>query len=95
MFAARTGPAAAGNKIAVDDNAKMRKYSVVSLSSRDKFLKGVSDNGKGKRHSTAGQAPQRARRFGLMRELEMNWYLSAFELSYEHTVGITTGMPYR
>ncbi|XP_069474531.1 voltage-gated potassium channel subunit beta-1 isoform X1 [Ambystoma mexicanum] len=93
MFAARTG--AVGGKIAVEDNAKLRKYSVVSLSSRDKALKGLSDNGKGKRHSAAGQVPQKARRFALMREMEMNWYLSTFELSYEHSVAITTGMPYR
>ncbi|KYO34006.1 hypothetical protein Y1Q_0024600 [Alligator mississippiensis] len=30
-----------------------------------------------------------------MRELEMNWYLNICELSYEHTVAYTTGMPHR
>lgn len=90
MLAARTG--AVGGKIQ-DDSAKLRKYSVVSLG--NKAPKSVAENGKGKRHSAAGQVQPRTGKTALLYELEMNWYLRVCELSYEHTVACRTGMPYR
>ncbi|MEE6501101.1 hypothetical protein FKM82_004066 [Ascaphus truei] len=90
MLSARTG--AVGGKIA-DDNAKLRKYSVVSLG--NKAPKSLVENGKGKRHSAAGQVQPSARKTALLHELEFNWYLRVCELSYEHTVACRTGMPYR
>ncbi|XP_075058138.1 voltage-gated potassium channel subunit beta-1 isoform X1 [Mixophyes fleayi] len=90
MLAARTG--AVGGKI-VEDSAKLRKYSVVSLG--NKAPKSVAENGKGKRHSAAGQVQPRTGKTTLLYELEMNWYLRVCELSYEHTIACRTGMPYR
>ncbi|XP_018412541.1 PREDICTED: voltage-gated potassium channel subunit beta-1 isoform X4 [Nanorana parkeri] len=90
MLAARTG--AVGGKI-VDDSTKLRKYSVVSLG--NKAPKSVAENGKGKRHSAAGQVQPRSGKTSLLYELEMNWYLRVCELSYEQTVACRTGMPYR
>ncbi|KAG8581035.1 hypothetical protein GDO81_007527 [Engystomops pustulosus] len=90
MLAARSG--AVGGKIQ-DDSAKLRKYSVVSLG--NKAPKSVAENGKGKRHSAAGQVQPRTGKTALLYELEMNWYLRVCELSYEYTVACRTGMPYR
>ncbi|XP_077344229.1 voltage-gated potassium channel subunit beta-1 isoform X1 [Lithobates pipiens] len=90
MLAARTGTV--GGKI-VDESTKLRKYSVVSLG--NKAPKSVAENGKGKRHSAAGQVQPRSGKTSLLYELEMNWYLRVCDLSYENTVACRTGMLYR
>ncbi|XP_065266617.1 voltage-gated potassium channel subunit beta-1 isoform X4 [Emys orbicularis] len=92
MFAARTGTVGSKN---LDETAKLRKHSVLSLGSREKAPKSSSESSKDNRLNTTGQTQQRGWRLALMRELEMNWYLKICNLSYEHTIAYTTGMPHR
>lgn len=91
MLAARTGTV--GNKNA-EEALKLRKQSVLSLGSRDRAPRSGTDSTKDPRLKPAA-AQQRARRLALLRELEMSWYLRICELSHEHTVAYTTGMPHR
>ncbi|XP_015147135.1 voltage-gated potassium channel subunit beta-1 isoform X1 [Gallus gallus] len=90
MLAARTGTV--GNKNA-EEALKLRKQSVLSLGSRERASRGSTEGTKEARAKLAAQ--QRARRLALLRELEMSWYLRGCELSHEHTVAYTTGMPHR
>ena len=90
MLAARTGTV--GNKNA-EEALKLRKQSVLSLGSRERASRGSTEGTKEARAKLAAQ--QRARRLALLRELEMSWYLRGCELSHEHTVAYTTGMPRR
>ncbi|TFK11195.1 phosphoethanolamine/phosphocholine phosphatase [Platysternon megacephalum] len=92
MLAARTGTVGSKN---LDETAKLRKHSVLSLGSREKAPKSSSESSKDNRLNTTGQIQQRGWRLALMRELEMNWYLKICNLSYEHTIAYTTGMPHR
>ncbi|XP_038601451.1 voltage-gated potassium channel subunit beta-1-like [Tachyglossus aculeatus] len=93
MLAARTG--AMGAKM-TDETTKLRKASVLSLGSRDKFPKTTSETAEKDVHAKPmGQDQLQARRLALLSELELNWYLQACELSREHTVAYVTGMPHR
>ncbi|XP_077682355.1 voltage-gated potassium channel subunit beta-1 isoform X4 [Eretmochelys imbricata] len=92
MLAARTGTVGSKN---LDETAKLRKHSVLSLGSREKAPKSSFEKSKDNRLNTTGQIQQRGWRLALMRELEMNWYLKICDLSYEHTIAYTTGMPHR
>lgn len=92
MIAARTGSVGSRGP---DETSRLRKQSVLSLGNRDRAPKTSSETSKDNRLNATGQMQQRARRLALMRELEMNWYLNICELSYEHTVAYTTGMPHR
>ncbi|NXJ14288.1 KCAB1 protein, partial [Odontophorus gujanensis] len=90
MLAARTGTVGSKN---AEEALKLRKQSVLSLGSRERAPRGSTEGAKEARAKLAAQ--QRARRLALLRELEMSWYLRGCELSHEHTVAYTTGMPHR
>ncbi|XP_027731734.1 voltage-gated potassium channel subunit beta-1 isoform X1 [Vombatus ursinus] len=92
MLAARTG--AVGSKIS-EESTKLRKQSVLSVGSKDKSPKRAPENATDNQLSTSDLSQLRARRLALLRELEMNWYLKIWDLSSEHTVAHTTGMPHR
>uniref|UniRef100_A0A8C3YT53 Voltage-gated potassium channel subunit beta-1 n=1 Tax=Catagonus wagneri TaxID=51154 RepID=A0A8C3YT53_9CETA len=92
MLAARTG--AAGSQIS-EENHRLRRLSGLSIGSKDKSPKKTAEKGKDSSLSPSGQTQLRARQLALAREVEMNWYLKLWELSSEHTIACTTGMPHR